>query len=76
MRLRGPLISTGALGLAVLAVAVVGVWTSVSRTRSAGAMAVTTTIRVNGTENVFAPAAVRRHAHHDRRAGVGRLLIR
>src|SRR5215472_10981050 len=31
MRLRGPLVAIGALGLAVLAVGLVAVWTSISR---------------------------------------------
>jgi hypothetical protein len=52
MRLRGPLVSTGALGLAVLAVAVVAVWTSVSHARAVDA----DTVRISGTEIVFAPA--------------------
>jgi hypothetical protein len=55
MRLRGPLVSVGALGLAVLAVGVLAVWNSVSRARAINAIAVTTTIRVNGTDNTFAP---------------------
>lgn len=54
MRLRGPLVTVGALGFAVLAVGVLAVWMSVSRARAGQAMAVTTAIRVNGTENVFA----------------------
>lgn len=49
MRLRGPLVSTGALGLAVPAVAAAAVWASVNRARVTDAMAVTKTIRVNGT---------------------------
>jgi len=51
MRLRGPLVSTGALGLAVLAVAVLAVWTSVNRARALDA----NTIRIPGTDIVFAP---------------------
>ncbi len=51
MRLRGPLISTGALGLAVLAVAAVAIWTSVNHARAIDA----NTIRIPGTEIVFAP---------------------
>jgi hypothetical protein len=51
MRLRGPLISTGALGLALLAVAAIAIWTSVSGARAIDA----NTIRINGTEIVFAP---------------------
>jgi hypothetical protein len=51
MRLRGPLVSTGALGLAVLAVAAVAVWTSVNHARAVDA----DTIRIPGTEIVFAP---------------------
>jgi hypothetical protein len=57
MRLRGPLISTGALGLAVLTAAVVAVWTSVNHARAIDA----DTIRIPGTEIVFAsppPSAV------------------
>jgi len=34
MRLRGPLVTIGALGLAVLAVRLVAVWTSVGRAHS------------------------------------------
>jgi hypothetical protein len=55
MRLRGPFAATGALGLAVLAVGVIAVWTSVSHTRTFRTMTVTTTTRIDGTENVFAP---------------------
>ena len=55
MRLRGPLIMTGALGLAVLAAGVLAVWMSVSHARAIEAIAVTRSIRINGTENVFAP---------------------
>jgi hypothetical protein len=55
MRLREPLVSVGALGLAVLAVGVVALWMSVSRAWVIEAMAVTTAIRVNGTDNTFAP---------------------
>ena len=51
MRLRGPLISTGALGLAVLAVAAVAIWTSVHHARAIDA----NTIRIPGTEIMFAP---------------------
>jgi hypothetical protein len=51
MRLRGPLVSTGALGFAVLAVAVFAVWTSVNHARAFDA----NTIRIPGTEIVFAP---------------------
>jgi hypothetical protein len=56
MRLRGPLLVTGALGLAVLAVSVIAVWMSVSHARAFQAMTVTAATRVDGTENVFAPA--------------------
>lgn len=49
---RGPLISTGALGLAVLAVAAVAVLTSVNHARAIEA----NTIRIPGTDVVFAPA--------------------
>jgi len=55
MRLRGPLIATGALGLAVLAISVIAVWTSFSHARAFQAMAATATTRIDGTENVFAP---------------------
>src|SRR5215468_7091566 len=51
MGLRGPLIRTGALGLAVLAAAAVAVWTSVNHARAIDAH----TIRIPGTEIVFAP---------------------
>lgn len=51
MRPRGPLISTGALGLAVVAVAAVAIWTSVNHARAIDA----NTIRIPGTEIVFAP---------------------
>jgi len=55
-RPRGPLAATGALGLAVLAASVIAIWTSVSHARAFQAMApVNMTIRINGTENVFAP---------------------
>lgn len=56
MRPRGPLVAIGALGLAVMAVSVIAVWTSVSHARAFRAMApVTTAIRIDGTEDVFAP---------------------
>lgn len=56
MRPRGPLGAAGALGLAVLAVSVIAIWTSVSHARAFQAMApVTQAIRIDGTENVFAP---------------------
>jgi hypothetical protein len=56
MRLRGPLAITSALGVAVLAVSVLAVWTSVSHARAFQAMApVNRTTRIDGTENVFAP---------------------
>src|SRR5260370_16968136 len=55
MRLRGPFAAIGILGLAVLAVSVIAVWTSVSHARPFRAMVVTTATRVDGTENVFAP---------------------
>jgi hypothetical protein len=51
MGLRGPLVRTGALGLAVLAVAAVAVWTSVNHASAI----VANTIRIPGTEIVFAP---------------------
>lgn len=51
---RGPLVATGALGLAVLAVSVIAIWTSISHARAFQAMnPVKTTIRIDGT--VFAP---------------------
>ncbi|MDR2983795.1 MAG: hypothetical protein LBV34_03045 [Nocardiopsaceae bacterium] len=52
MRLRGPLTSTAALGLAVLAAAAVAIWTSVNHARAIDA----NTIRIPGTEIMFAPA--------------------
>jgi hypothetical protein len=56
MRPRGPLIATGALGLAVLAASVIAIRTSVIDARAFRAMnPVTATIRIDGTENVFAP---------------------
>jgi hypothetical protein len=56
MRPRGPLFATGALGLAVLAVGVIAVWTSVSHARAFQAMApVARATRIDGTENVLAP---------------------
>jgi len=56
MRRRGPLVATGALGLAVLAVSGIAVWTSVGHARAFQAMApVTRATRIDGTENVFAP---------------------
>ena len=39
MRLRGPLVITGALGLAILTVSLVAVWTSVDHTRAIRAQA-------------------------------------
>jgi len=51
MRPRGPLTSTGVLGLAVLAVAAGAIWTSVHNARAIDA----NTIRIPGTEIVFAP---------------------
>jgi hypothetical protein len=53
MRLRGPLVITSALGLAVLAVSVVAVWASISRVRAIEAIAVTTTFAVG--VDTFAP---------------------
>src|SRR5215472_17407593 len=59
VRVRGPLVATGALGLAVLTASAVAIGTSVSHARACQATAamapVTRTIRINGTENVFAP---------------------
>ena len=54
MRLRGPLISTSALALAVVAAATVAIWTSVNHARAIDA----NTIRIPGTEIVFAPPSV------------------
>ena len=51
MRMRGPLFRIGALGLAVIAVAAVAVWTSIDHVRAIDA----NTIRIAGTEIVFAP---------------------
>jgi hypothetical protein len=56
MRLRGPLVVTGALGLAVLAVGVVAVWTSIGHAQAIRAMAVTTTITIDpASHETFAP---------------------
>jgi hypothetical protein len=53
---RRPLVITGALGLAVLAVGVMAIWTSVSHARAFQAMApVAVATKIDGTENVFAP---------------------
>jgi hypothetical protein len=56
MRLRGPLVITIALGLAVLAVSVVAVRTSIDRMNAIRAMAVKTTITLDpGIHETFAP---------------------
>ena len=44
MRLRGPLVITSALGLAVLTVSLVAVWTSIDHTKAIRSLAVKTTI--------------------------------
>jgi hypothetical protein len=58
MRVPGPLVATGALGVAVLAACVIAIWTSVSHARACQAMAamapVTRAIRIDNT-GVFAP---------------------
>ena len=64
---RGPFVATSALGLAVLAVSVIAIWTSVSHARAFQAMdPVTAATRIDGTEDVFCAAAVWRHARQDR----------
>jgi hypothetical protein len=56
MRLRGPLVISGALGLAILAVSLVAVWTSIDRVKDIRAMAVKTTITLDpGIHETFAP---------------------
>ena len=56
MRLRGPLVISGALGLAVLAVSVVAVWTSIDHTKAIRALAVKTAITLDpGIHETFAP---------------------
>ena len=56
MRLRGPLVITGALGLAVLAVSLVAVWTSIDRVNAIRALAVKTTITLDPSiHERFAP---------------------
>src|SRR5215467_12000476 len=56
MRLSGPLVITGALGLAVLAVSVVAVWTSIDRVKAIRALGVKTTITLDpGIHETFAP---------------------
>jgi hypothetical protein len=56
VRLRGPLVVTSAVGLAVLAVSVVAVRTSISRVQAIRAMAVETTITLQpGIHETFAP---------------------
>jgi len=56
MRLRGPLVITSALGLAVLTVSLVAVWTSIDHTKAIRALAVKTTITLApGIHETFAP---------------------
>src|SRR5215470_8996589 len=56
MRLRGPFVTIGALGLAVLAVGLVAVWTSIGRVQAIRAMALSATITVEpGIKETFAP---------------------
>jgi len=56
MRLRGPLVITSVLGLAVLAVSLVAVWTSIARVKAIRAMAVKTTITLDPSiHERFAP---------------------
>ena len=56
MRLRGPLVITSVLGLAVLAVSLVAVRTSIDRVKAIRAMAVKTTITLDpGIHEKFAP---------------------
>jgi len=56
MRLRGPFVAIGALGLAVLAVGLVAVWMSIGRVQAIQANAVTATIIVEPAINeTFAP---------------------
>jgi prepilin-type processing-associated H-X9-DG protein len=53
LRLSGPFVAISALGLAVLAVSVIAVWTSINRVRAIDAIAATTTITVS--VDTFAP---------------------
>jgi len=56
MRLRGPLVITGVLGLAILAVGLVAVRTSIDRLEAIRTMAVRTTITLQpGIHETFAP---------------------
>jgi hypothetical protein len=59
VRLRGPVVAISALGVAVLAVSTVAVWTSISRVRAIDAIAVTATITANSvdTEPAAGPTA-------------------
>lgn len=55
MRLRGPLATIGALGIAVLAAGVFAVWTGIARAQAIRAMAVSSTIIVDpGIHETFA----------------------
>jgi hypothetical protein len=47
MRLREPLLLTGALGLAVVVACVISVWTSIDRAQAIQAMAITKTITID-----------------------------
>jgi len=55
MRLRGPLVTIGTHGLAVLAVRLVAVWTSVGRAHSTSRTVLGTTIKVNSAVTFAAP---------------------
>ena len=56
MRLRGPLVITSVLGVAVLAVSLVAVWTSIDHAKAIRALAVKATIIVEpGIHETFAP---------------------
>jgi hypothetical protein len=56
MRLRGPLVVSGALALAVVAISVVAVWTSIGHVNAIRALAVKTTIMLDpGIHETFAP---------------------
>jgi len=51
----GPSVTTGALGLAVLAAGVIAISMTLSRVDAIQATAVTATLTINGTDNTFAP---------------------
>jgi hypothetical protein len=56
VRLRGPLATIGALGIAVLAAGVFAVWTGIGRVQAIRAMAVSSMITVDpGIHETFAP---------------------